>query len=185
MNQILKIKYFLFLGILITIWECSNTRTIIQEKILVTYDGIPEISVGDTLNHIIEGNLPYLKEIIETKSHGREFMKLILKKENEEIAYINYDKDVLSWKRVSTIVCTHPKCTTKEGLSVGMSVKDFRRIYQINDTKLIGGKNKTIGYFIPEILKKNGKYVVMSKVVVELMDTKIDTLVTALIVESN
>ncbi|MBK7871646.1 MAG: hypothetical protein IPJ74_13705 [Saprospiraceae bacterium] len=161
MNQILKIKYILILGLFIILLSCFRTNKVDTEKILVTYDGIPNVSIGDSVLHIIEGNTNYSTETRKVQSYGTEFMQLILKKGNEEIAYINYNENSLDWALVSTIVCNHPKCTTKDGLSIGMNIKDLRKLYPDKDDTLRGGKDESIGYFIPETLTKK-KIIILS-----------------------
>lgn len=179
-----KGKLVLFYIVLVTL-SCSNLKEISKEGILVTNKGIPNISIGDTLYQVIEKDNNYVKEIQKNKSsNGIEFMKLILRKNDEDIAYINYDEESLEWEKVSKIVCTSPKCITKSGISVGMSILSLRNIYPEKDDALKGGKNSEIGYFIPEDLKDKDGFFVKSQIVIELEKTKEDTIITALIVES-
>jgi len=164
-----------------------QTKTILEDgKVLVTFDGISGISISGKLKDVINKETCYEHEIRNVEKHGVKFKRLILKIDDEDIAFVSYNENPLSYTNALPIVCIHPKCKTKDGLSVGMGIEKFKEIYPQKSYELKGGIADSIGYFKPEKLTKKDKLIgfALSRVVVELIDVKGDTIVRALIVES-
>ena len=174
-----KLIILFFIGI--TFYSCKS-----ENDRLITKNRIGVIKLGDSYERLlkIEGISKQITNL-SNKTYTNNNKIRIGFFDLENIVYAQKQANTES-KNINLIICESANYETDNGLKVGMSIQELRKIYPSKSFDLKGGIDSRTGYFCPNnFIDYNSFNIPLSHLCLKLVKQENnDTIVSKIIIES-